>query len=281
MQSCRSDDEMKGMLPLRLSAALVGAEAALLVAGELRRPLRRSTHNKFVRDGRNAVIGALASLTTALIETPIAAGVAAHAAARGWGLVRRLPLPPVARSIVAVALMDYTMYLWHVGAHRIPALWRFHLVHHVDRDLDASTALRFHVGEMLLSVPYRAAQVALIGVTPRQYAVWQVLFALSIQFHHANLRLSPNVDAFLERFIVTPRLHGIHHAARRDCEDANWSSGLTLWDRLHGTLRDDVAQDEITIGLPGYRSDADARIRTALALPFSRQKDAWTLDWRC
>ncbi len=266
---------MKGTLPLRVSAAFAATEAALLLIGELRRPLRRSTQSKLVRDTRNAVIGALASLTTTLIETPIATRVAGHAEVHKWGLVRRLPLPPVAQSVVAVALMDYTMYLWHVGAHRIPALWRFHLVHHIDRDLDASTALRFHVGEMLLSVPYRAAQIALIGVTPNEYTVWQLLFLLSIQFHHANVRLPATAEAFLERFIMTPRLHGIHHAARKDYEDANWSSGLILWDLVHGTLRNAVTQNEIAIGLPAYRSDADARITAALALPFRHQKDAW------
>lgn len=201
---------MRGTLPLRLSAALAAAEATLLFAGEL----RRSTQNKFVRDGGNAVIGGLAALTTALIETPLAARVAAYAADREWGLMRRLPLPRAARSIV--------------GAHRIPALWRFHLVHHIDRDLDASTALRFHVGEMLLSVPYRAVQVALIGVTPREYAIWQLLFVLSIQFHHASVRLPRTAEALLALFVMTPRLHGIHHAARKDCEDANWSSGLAM-----------------------------------------------------
>ncbi len=266
---------MKRPLPPWLAPALAGAEAALLLALERRWPLRHSTETKVVR-ARNGVIGAISTLTTALVETPIVVHLAEYAQARGWGLVRRLPLPPAARTVLSLALMDYTMYLWHVGAHRVPALWRFHLVHHVDRDLDASTALRFHVGEMLLSVPYRAAQVALVGATPREYAIWQVLFVLSIQFHHANVRLPAAIDALLAQLVMTPRLHGIHHAARKDCENANWSSGLTLWDRLHGTLRSDEVQGSITIGLPAYRSDADARLTSALTLPFRRQKDAWT-----
>jgi sterol desaturase/sphingolipid hydroxylase (fatty acid hydroxylase superfamily) len=124
-----------------------------------------------------------------------------------------------------------------VLTHRVPLLWRFHLVHHVDLDLDASTALRFHFGELLFSVPWRAAQVIVIGVSPTSYLVWQGLVFFSILFHHSNVALPIKLERWVVRFVVTPRMHGIHHSVVRGETDANWSSGLALWDWLHGTFR--------------------------------------------
>ena len=153
--------------------------------------------------------------------------------------------------------MDYTLYVWHVLTHRVPFLWRFHVVHHVDLDLDASTALRFHFAEIVISIGWRIGQVVLIGVPPLALSAWQTATLVSIMFHHANVRLPIAAERRLNRFVVTPRMHGIHHSIVREETDSNWSSGLTLWDRLHGTLRLDVSQDEVTIEVPAYRDWRD------------------------
>jgi sterol desaturase/sphingolipid hydroxylase (fatty acid hydroxylase superfamily) len=89
-------------------------------------------------------------------------------------------------------MMDYTLYLWHVLTHRVPFLWRFHAVHPIDLDLDASTALRFHFGELAVSVLYRAAQVVLVGVDTEALTCWQMFLSLSILFHYSNVRLPHN-----------------------------------------------------------------------------------------
>ena len=177
----------------------------------------------------------------------------------------------------AVVLMDYTLYLWHVVTHRVPFLWRFHVAHHVDLDLDASTALRFHFGELGLSTLWRAAQVSLIGVSPLSLSVWQTFLMLSILFHHSNVRLPFEVERRLTRLIVTPRMHGIHHSIIREETNSNWSSGLTLWDWLHGTLRLNVLQEEIVIGVPAYRVPREVELIEVLKLPFSEQRPTWDL----
>src|SRR5258708_3153056 len=102
-----------------------------------------------------------------------------------WGLLKQRRLPRIVETLAALALLDYTLYLQHVLHHRVPLLWRFHAVHHLDLDLDASTALRFQFGEIALSVPYRIAQVLLIGVDPLSLIMWQTFLLLSIMFHHA------------------------------------------------------------------------------------------------
>ncbi|HEX5611548.1 MAG TPA: sterol desaturase family protein [Burkholderiales bacterium] len=247
---------------------VVGFIAALLVL-ERTRPLRRAVEPGARRRLRNAAIGALTACELAAVERPVIRRVMVWTAERRWGLLRRMALPRWVETLAAVVLLDYTLYLWHILLHRVPLLWRFHLAHHVDRDLDASTALRFHVGEFLASVPWRAAQVALIGVTPRALELWQQLTALEVLFHHSNVRLPLVAERALGLLVVTPRLHGIHHSTERSERDSNFSSGLTVWDRLHGTWRDDVPQQRITIGVSPYGRSADLSVKRTLLLPFA------------
>jgi sterol desaturase/sphingolipid hydroxylase (fatty acid hydroxylase superfamily) len=190
-------------------------------------------------------MAALAGAVSAGLERPLALRLARTAVGRRQGLVQRLQLSPAAATAASVVLLDYTLYLWHVLTHRVPLLWRFHEVHHADRDLDVTTAVRFHVGEMALSVPFRAAQVRVLGVSPRALTLWQALLLASILFHHSNLRLSERADRSLSRLIVTPRLHGIHHARDPRLRESNWSNGLALWDVLHRTRITGVPQPEI------------------------------------
>lgn len=256
-------------------AALVLGALVTLVALERRRPLRRAVEPRSRRDARNLAIAAAGALAVRIVETPLVAPLSRLAVQRRWGVVQKMALPRPLEIALAVLLLDYTLYLWHVLTHRVAALWRFHVVHHIDLDLSASTALRFHFGELALSAPWRAGQVLAIGVSPRALSIWQTLLLVSILFHHSNLRLSPRLDTRLARFLVTPRMHGIHHSAVRSETASNWSSGLTIWDRLHGTLRLDVPQESITIGVPAYRDPAEVTLGPMLALPFLPERPAW------
>ena len=258
-----------------VGGALLAVTIAAIFVGEKRRPLRRATQAEPARTLRNLLLGAMSMAVVHAVENPVARRVAARAERRRWGLVQRLPLPAGARDALAVLLMDYTIYLWHVGTHRIPFLWRFHLVHHVDLDMDSTTALRFHAADMAISTPYRAAQVLLIGVSPRALEIWQRWFFASVLFHHSNLRLAPRLERALSLVLTTPAMHGIHHSAARDRTDSNWSSGLSVWDRLHGTFRLDATPSP-QIGAPAYRDPAGIALTASLALPFVRQRDAWT-----
>lgn len=257
-----------------LGVALVAGAFVALVALERRRPLRRVVEPPLRRDARNLAIAAAGALAVRMVETPLVAPLTRLVARRRWGLVQMLALPRPLEIALAVLLLDYTLYVWHVLTHRVAALWRFHVVHHIDLDLSASTALRFHFGELVLSTPWRAAQVLAIGVSPRALSTWQTLLLVSILFHHSNLRLSPRLERRLVRILVTPRMHGIHHSAVPAETDSNWSSGLTLWDRLHGTLRLDVPQETITIGVPAYRDPGEVTLGPMLALPFLPERPA-------
>lgn len=261
-------------LPIATVLATALAAGAVLVA-ERRAPLRRGTQKEPARVARNLVMGALSMAVVAAAERPVAGRLARRAEAQGTGLSQRLPLPRWGRDVAGVLLMDYTTYLWHVLTHKVPVLWRLHLVHHVDLDLDASTALRFHLVDMLVSLPWRAAQVAVLGVSPRAFAVWQRFFFLSVLFHHSNLRLPERTEKALALVLTTPRMHGIHHAASRAETDSNWSSGFSVWDRLHRTFRWDDRRRDGRIGVPGFRDGAELRLLPSLAMPFRPQRDAW------
>lgn len=261
----------------RRSAILLGLEFILIAWLEHRRPLRRAVERKFRREARNLALGGLGAVAMQLAEIPVAGRLAAIADQHHWGVLGILRLPFWAECVAALVLMDYTMYIWHVLTHRVPFLWRFHLVHHVDLDLDASTAIRFHFGELLASVPWRSAQIFLIGLSPFTYAVWQAVFIGAIIFHHSNVRLPFSVERHLVRWIVTPRMHGIHHSIVPEETNSNWSSGLAIWDRLHRTLHLDVRQHEITIGVPAYRDARGLTLPRLIRIPFEALPAIWKL----
>ena len=260
-----------------LSGALVLGAFGALSWLERRRPLRAEREPKLARAGRNLAVAAAGGAVLRLAEKPVTDRLTALVERRRWGLLKLTRLPAWVEVAAACVLLDYTLYLWHVLTHRAPFLWRFHVVHHADLDLDATTALRFHFAELALSVPWRAAQILVIGVSPQALSLWQTLLMLSVLFHHSNVRLPVGFERRLSRLVVTPRMHGIHHSAVRAETDSNWSSGLTVWDGLHGTLRLDVPQDEVDIGVPAYRDPRELGLADLLAMPFGEERPTWRL----
>jgi len=255
---------MKNFFRVALSLGVL----TCLVLLERKRPLRRERESKLRRNGRNLAVAALGALTVHLLESPVVGPLARVVGRRRLGLLKLVTLPRTLEIIAAVVLMDYTLYLWHVLTHRVPFLWRFHAVHHVDLALDASTALRFHFGELAASVPYRAAQVVLLGVDTESLSYWQMFLSLSILFHHSNVRLPRRFESVLSWFLVTPRMHGIHHSNEPVEANTNWSSGLACWDRIHRTFRLDIPQEQIHIGVKGIDTEERVQLPKILSQPF-------------
>jgi sterol desaturase/sphingolipid hydroxylase (fatty acid hydroxylase superfamily) len=261
-------------VPPWTALAFLGLAFALLLAVERRWPLRRRALGTLHHLGVNLALSALAFATAAVTVRPVVSGLIGAAADTG-GIVGFLPLPAAARFVAGFLLMDLAFYWWHRANHRWPFLWRFHNVHHIDPELDVSTSFRFHWGEVALSTGFRVLQVSLLGVTAPIYAAYELAFQLNTLFHHSNARLPLPLERGLNRLLVTPRMHGIHHSQVRRESDSNFSVVLSLWDRLHGTIRLNVPQAAITIGVPAYTLPGDDRLWLALALPFRRQRDYW------
>jgi sterol desaturase/sphingolipid hydroxylase (fatty acid hydroxylase superfamily) len=258
-----------------IAAGATAAVFFLLLVYETLRPLRKQRESKPRRVVRNLTAGGIALAVVTLLQTPFLVPVARWVAERRFGLFNLIEMPrPVAVALAVVAL-DYTLWIWHRINHVVPFFWRFHLVHHVDRDMDASTAFRFHFGEQGLSVGYRILQVAVLGVDPLSLWIWQGLLSVSIVFHHSNARLPIGLERVLCRIIVTPRMHGIHHSNYRNEANGNWSSLLSAWDYLHGTILLGVPQDAVDIGVPAWGREEDVTLGKILVLPFLRQRQDW------
>ena len=137
-------------------------------------------------------------------------------------LIHVVPLPAAGQFIVAFLLMDLSFYWWNVLNHRIPFLWRFHNVHHIDPDLDVSTGFRFHFGEVAMSAVFRVVQVALIGISAPAFATYELVFQANTLFHHSNVRLPIRFERLLNKVLVTPRMHGIHHSQVQGETNSNY-----------------------------------------------------------
>lgn len=184
-----------------------------------------------------------------------------HVEEQGWGISRWLGLVGWTEIVLSIVVLDAFDYLWHRANHRIPLLWRFHKAHHADPDMDVSTALRFHPGELILSGLAKAAWVAVWGPTAVAWFAFEALVSLCAQFHHGNFDLPDAVERRLARVLVTPRFHARHHLVDRRFGDRNFSTILSIWDPLFGSaisrdLADAPVDGTAPIGLPEGREVA-------------------------
>jgi len=238
-------------------------------------PLRKSTRSLLARLVVNVAISALTFIAAVGLVQPAARWALEWSDGRPFGLVHLTSLPAPVNFAVSFLLMDLAFYYWHLANHRVPFLWRFHNVHHVDPDLDVSTAFRFHFGEIALSAGFSVVQVSLIGISAWAFAIYQVAFQLEVLFHHSNVRLPIRLERLLNKVIVTPRMHGIHHSQVQRENNSNFGTIFSWWDRLHRTLGLNILQSQLVVGIPGYSLPEDNSVKSALLMPFRKQRDYW------
>jgi sterol desaturase/sphingolipid hydroxylase (fatty acid hydroxylase superfamily) len=263
-----------GWIPPLLGGALL----ALFTWLETRQPLRVARRPKARRVSRNLMTAALSALPSVALGFAVAP-LLAWVAHERIGLLHVVQLPAWVHAVLAILLLDWTHWFWHWLNHEVPILWRFHLVHHVDQDLDASTALRFHYGELALAIPFRLLQVAVIGASATAFWVWSTALLASVLFHHSNLRLPARMEGLLVRVIVSPRMHGIHHSTIRSERNTNYASLLSIWDFLHRTCLLSVPQRVLRIGVPPLDEDErQVSFGRIMVLPFQERAKAGLAD---
>lgn len=172
--------------------------------------------------------------------------------------------------LLDLLILDFWIYWWHVANHRIPFLWRFHEVHHLDQFLDATTAVRFHAGEVVLSSLVRAGVILLLAVPLSSVVVFEVAVMIAALFHHSNLKFPPHIERALSWFIVTPAIHWVHHHAVRRDTDSNYATILSVWDRLFANRSSTQRWPEMPIGVERL---TDRRVFDLLVRPFQRRRD--------
>jgi sterol desaturase/sphingolipid hydroxylase (fatty acid hydroxylase superfamily) len=231
------------------SAWIALAVAALiLVAWELLFPVRARKPDRWLG---NAALGAI-SLAIAMgsrIAGPLAGAVWADA--HDFGLLRLVILPDWFLLLASIALMDLAVWFQHMLFHKLPWLWELHTLHHRDVTLDLTTGFRFHPLEAMVSLLYKGAFAALLGVPIWAVAAFEAWLIAGNLFEHANIRLSARVEGVLRRFIVTPPMHRVHHSRHSDDSNHNFGFAISLWDRLFGTYRHTESGSEI--GFPGLK----------------------------
>ena len=239
-------------------------------------PLRRQQFRTLHRLIRNFLLSVPGFAVVRLAMLPIPLAAAMWAQDRHIGLLTWLALPRWVAAIATFPLMDYAYWWWHWANHMLPLFWRFHNVHHTDLDMDVSTAARFHFGEMLFSGGFLSLAVIVFGIAPTMLLVFFITFETATLFHHSNWRLSINLERILNLIIVTPRMHGIHHSIVQRETNSNWGTIFCWWDKLHRTMRRDIPQEAVTIGVAAYRDENELTLGKLFALPFVKQRE-WRL----
>lgn len=210
----------------------------------------------------------LNGLLTRFALAGVTLGAAEWASSHSVGLMRMLPVDGGIRWVLVFLLFDIWMYFWHMANHRIGFLWRFHRAHHSDIEMDTTTALRFHPGELVISTFVRLPVIVLIGMSFTELLVFEVLLNISTLFHHSNLGLPEKWDRVLRTVIVTPNMHRVHHSIDLHETNSNFTSLLSVWDRMAGTFKTRTDTRAITLGLPVYREMKYQRFRGFMLTPF-------------
>jgi sterol desaturase/sphingolipid hydroxylase (fatty acid hydroxylase superfamily) len=260
--------EPNGELAVRIGAAL-GIFAAMAL-WELLAPRRSMAVGRLRRWPGNLGILVLDALLVRLLIPVAAAGTAAIAAQRGWGLLNITPWPAWLEVLLGFVALDLAIYAQHVMFHKVPWLWRLHRMHHADVEIDVSTGLRFHPIEIVLSMLIKIAVVVLVGAPVIAVIAFEVVLNATSMFNHSNAAMPVWLDRIVRLLVVTPDMHRVHHSVARHETDSNYGFNLPWWDRLFGTYRalPEAGHHGMTIGLPIFRDPGELRLDRLISQPF-------------
>lgn len=244
-------------------------------------PRRERVASRWRRSVNNLLLVMVASLLVRITPALSAVAAAEWTTQAGFGLLNLWNGDDWLKFVLAVIVLDLLVYGQHVATHRLSILWRFHRVHHTDLDLDATSGVRFHPVEILLSMGLKVIAVCLLGVAAEAVLVFEILLNATSVFNHANVRLPVTCDRFLRWFLVTPDMHRMHHSVLRDETDSNYGFNLSWWDRLFGTYRAQPrdAHEHLKLGLPSRRTEIETvPLMAMLAVPFRPNKEHHAVD---
>lgn len=255
--------------PLRLGIfALV---LILLVTAEWRRPFR-AVPGSPLRWARHLAVSALGTLLLRFGLPMLAVGFGAFVDEHKVGPLQIYDLPRWLSVVLGVIVLDLAIYAQHRAFHASPLLWRLHRMHHSDTAIDASTGIRFHPFEIVLSMLVKIGIVVLFGIPALAVLIFEILLNASSLFTHANLALPAALERGLRRVLVTPEMHRIHHSVLRHETDSNYGNFFAFWDRLFKSYRAAPERDPATmpIGIESFRSEPEQRLPALLVQPFRR-----------
>lgn len=263
-------------------AAFLGVLATMAL-WEVAAPRRRREIPRVIRWSNNLALVALDTVILRLTFPILGVGLAVMAEERGWGLFNNLELPVGIAFVLSMLLLDLAIYLQHVMFHAVPGLWRLHRMHHADLDFDATTGLRFHPAEIVISMGIKLAVIAALGPPAIAVLLFEVVLNATALFNHANIDLPRPADRVLRLFVVTPDMHRVHHSTDPRETNSNYGFNLPWWDRLLGTYRAEPARghEGMEIGIEQFRTRRDLWLDRMLTKPLRRPASAHALDPKC
>ena len=246
---------------------------------EIKFTRRQLTVSKTGRWFNNLGIIFLSSLLLRLTVPVAATGVAVAAASKGWGLFNYFHLSAWIAIPVSILILDLVVYLQHIMFHVVPILWRLHMVHHADLDLDVTSGLRVHPLEILISMGIKMVVVAALGVPVLAVLIFEIILNATAMFNHGNLRLAEKLDRRLRLLTVTPDMHRVHHSVIIRETNSNFGFNFPWWDRLFGTYRAQpvAGHEQMTIGLSQFRKEEQVSLFKLLILPFTGDAGHYSL----
>ena len=252
----------------------------LMVVWEIAAPRRRQEIPRLLRWTNNIGIVVIDTILVRLAFPVVAVGLAIISQERGWGFFNIFELPGPLVFIVSFLALDLAIYLQHVMFHAVPALWRLHRMHHADLEFDVTTGLRFHPGEILLSMGIKLAVVAALGPPAVVVLLFEILLNASSMFNHSNIKIPRSIDGVLRLLVVTPDMHRVHHSVDPKETNSNYGFNVPWWDRLLGTYRAQPAKGHkgMDIGIEQFRTRRDLWLDSMLTQPVRGPASGYALD---
>lgn len=243
---------------------------ALMVSWELLAPRRPALLPRRLRWPGNLGIQVVNALVLRGLFPGAAVGLAVALEGVDFGLLQWMNGPQAVEFVLALVLLDLAIYVQHRVMHSVPVFWRLHRMHHSDLHLDATSGLRFHPLEILLSMIWKGLVLLLLGAPVLAVLVFEILLNAMAVFNHANVRIPVWLDRILRLLLVTPDMHRVHHSVVRRETDSNFGFNLSLWDRLFRTYVPEPGQGQLgmQLGLPMFREPGASRLDRLLLQPF-------------
>ncbi len=253
---------------------------AVMALWEVLAPRRRLTVPKGERWFNNLGIIFIDTITVRLLMPAAAIKTAMVAQQGGWGILNYFHVSNVIAIVIGVLALDLVIYLQHLMFHAVPLLWRLHMVHHADLDIDTTTGLRFHPIEILISLGIKVAAVTVIGPPVTAVLIFEIILNGTAMFNHGNVQIPLKIDRFLRLLVVTPDMHRVHHSVTIRETNSNFGFNFPWWDRIFGTYRAQpvAGHHGMTIGLSQFRDRKALTLPKLLILPFTGYPGSYAIN---
>jgi sterol desaturase/sphingolipid hydroxylase (fatty acid hydroxylase superfamily) len=244
---------------------------AIMWTWESLAPFFQNPRDKIRHDLRNLIIGAVNAVLLGTVFASFTASAASYVSEYQIGFLFWLSSATWLHAVLAFLVVDCWTYTWHRINHLVSFLWRFHRVHHSDSAMDATTAARFHIGEITFSMMLRLLLVICFGIPLFVLVAYDITLLVTTMFHHANIALPAKIDRLICLVTPSPFMHKVHHSRYQPETDSNFSSVLSVWDRLFGTYREKENHRKIRLGLDGFDDEKNQTVKGLIATPFYSQ----------